>query len=102
MSKPAPTPQHPYPSNYKPGTYWAIDEAWKLLDNLPVGMLPDDYRFLLAGQIAGTLIKYANLAGETGRCKMCDRWYEAATKALCDETTGDLHALVVEHRATNQ
>lgn len=48
-----------YPSAYGPGTHWAIDEAWTILDRLPVGMLPDDQRFLLAGQIAGALMKHA-------------------------------------------
>jgi hypothetical protein len=50
-------PEHPYPPAYKPGTHWAIDEAWEILDSLPVGLLPSDYRFLLAGQIAGTLMR---------------------------------------------
>jgi hypothetical protein len=58
-SKPEESEGHPYPSAYGPGTHWAIDEAWGILDGLPVGMLPDDYRFLLAGQIAGVLMKHA-------------------------------------------
>jgi hypothetical protein len=52
-----PKDQHPYPPAYKPGVHWAFDEAWDILDRLPVGMLPNDYRFLLAGQIAGTLMR---------------------------------------------
>jgi hypothetical protein len=55
-----PLDQRPYPPGYLPGAHWATDEAWKILDGLPVGMLPDDYRFLLAGRIAGTLMKYTN------------------------------------------
>jgi len=51
--------KHRYPSEYKPGTHWAIDEAWAILDGLPVDMLPDDYRFLVAGQIAGALMRIA-------------------------------------------
>jgi hypothetical protein len=51
--------EHPYPSNYRPGTHWATDEAWAILDALPVGALPDDLRFLTAGLITGTLIRIA-------------------------------------------
>ncbi len=49
--------KHPYPSRHRPGTHWATDESWRLLDRLPVGLLPDDYRFLLGGMIAGALMK---------------------------------------------
>lgn len=49
--------EHPYPSNYRPGTHWSVDEAWEILDQLPVGILPDDHRFLIAGMIAGALLK---------------------------------------------
>jgi hypothetical protein len=48
-----------YPSKYLPGTHWAVDEAWTILNALPVGMLPDDFRFLVAGQIAGALMRIA-------------------------------------------
>jgi hypothetical protein len=51
--------RHPYPSAYGPGTHWAIDEAWAILDRLPSGLLPDDQRFLMAGQIAGAIMKHA-------------------------------------------
>jgi hypothetical protein len=49
--------EHTYPSDYKPGAHWATDEAWEILDMLPVGMLPDDYRMLVAGRIAGVLMR---------------------------------------------
>jgi hypothetical protein len=49
--------EHTYPSRHKPGTHWATDKAWEILDSLPVGILPEDYRFLTAGRIAGALIK---------------------------------------------
>lgn len=49
--------KHPYPPKYRPGSHWAIDEAWRILDRLPVGMLPDDWRFLIAGMIAGAVMK---------------------------------------------
>jgi hypothetical protein len=51
--------QHRYPSLYPPGSHWSIDEAWAILDRLPPGMLPDEWRFLLAGIIAGTLQRVA-------------------------------------------
>lgn len=47
---------HSYPSNYRPGKHWATDEAWEMLDRLPPGKLEDDYRFLIAGMIAGALM----------------------------------------------
>lgn len=46
---------HPYPSHYLPGTHWASDASWRILDQLPVGLLPDRVRFMLGGQIAGML-----------------------------------------------
>lgn len=52
--------EHPYPSKYPPGCHWATDEAWQILDALPVGMLSDDLRFLTAGRIAGTLSRVAS------------------------------------------
>jgi len=52
--------KHTYPSNYGPGVHWAIDEAWQILDELPVGQLTDDQRFLVAGRIAGTLLRVAS------------------------------------------
>jgi hypothetical protein len=55
--------EHSYPSKYPPGTHWAIDEAWKILDQLPVGMLPDDLRAFIAGQIAGAFMRIAQEGG---------------------------------------
>jgi hypothetical protein len=55
--------EHPYPPAYRPGMHWAIDEAWSILDRLPVGLLPADYRFLVAGQIAGALMRVASNRG---------------------------------------
>lgn len=60
-----PLAERPYPSAHLPGTHWATDEAWGILDSLPVGMLPDDYRFLIAGQISGALMRVA--AGQLTR-----------------------------------
>lgn len=49
--------EHTYPSNYPPGTHWAIDAAWKILDTLTPGVLSIEARSLLAGMIAGRLMR---------------------------------------------
>lgn len=49
--------KHTYPSHHRPGTHWSTDEAWKIMDSLKPGAIPDDVRNYLAGQIAGTLIR---------------------------------------------
>lgn len=46
-----------YPSRYPPGAHWATDEAWRILDMLKEGALPDDVRAFLAGGIAGALMR---------------------------------------------
>jgi hypothetical protein len=50
-------PQHTYASNYPPGTHWATDIGWKILDRIKPGVIPDDVRAFLAGQIAGQLMR---------------------------------------------
>ena len=50
-------PVHTYPSDYPPGTNWATDEAWGILDTLKPGVLTEDVRCFLAGMIAGTLMR---------------------------------------------
>jgi hypothetical protein len=50
---------HRYPSRYAPGTHWAVDKAWQILDKLPDDALTDAHRFLLGGMIAGALIETA-------------------------------------------
>lgn len=57
------TNAHTYPSAHQPGTHWATDEAWQILDILPVGQLTDDQRFMLCGLIAGTLMWAASPQG---------------------------------------
>lgn len=52
-----PEPEHTYPSLYPPGSTWAITEAWGILDQLRPGLLDDDTRAFLAGNIAGTLMR---------------------------------------------
>jgi hypothetical protein len=57
--------QHQYPSNYPPGTHWAIDAAWEIMDTLKPGVLSLDARSLLAGMIAGNLMRErANYQGQ--------------------------------------
>lgn len=51
--------EHPYPPSYGRGEHWAIDEAWNILNDLPVGQLEDEQRFLVAGRIAGALMRVA-------------------------------------------
>jgi hypothetical protein len=46
-----------YPKGYPPGCHWAIDEAWRVLDTVRDGAIPDTIRCFLAGAIAGALIK---------------------------------------------
>jgi hypothetical protein len=48
---------HQYPSNYPPGTHWSIDAAWEILDMLKPGELTIETRSLLAGLIAGRLMR---------------------------------------------
>lgn len=54
-----PTKKHPYPSDHRPGSFWATDAAWEILDALPVGALTDDQRFITGGRIAGALLRVA-------------------------------------------
>jgi hypothetical protein len=49
--------RHSYPSHYPPGTHWATDAAWEILDTLKPGILSIEARSLLAGMIAGRLMK---------------------------------------------
>ena len=51
--------QHKYPSNYRPGVHWSTDAAWEIMDTLKPGALSDDERFLIAGMIAGMLMRIA-------------------------------------------
>lgn len=48
---------HTYPSNYPPGTHWAVDAGWEILDIVKPGVIQDDVRFMLAGMIAGRLMR---------------------------------------------
>lgn len=59
--------KHRYPSDYAPGAdqHWAINWAWEIVDAIRPGVIPDDARTLLAGMIAGGLIKAWRI-GESG------------------------------------
>ena len=48
---------HTYPSDYPPGTTWAITEAWAILDRVTPGVIDHETRAFLAGCIAGTLVR---------------------------------------------
>lgn len=51
------TIKHEYPSDYPPGVHWAIDAAWEILDTLKPGRLTIQERSLIAGMIAGRLMR---------------------------------------------
>ena len=51
------TVQHTYPDRYPPGTHWASDAAWEILDTIKPGVISDDVRAFLAGLIAGRLMR---------------------------------------------
>jgi hypothetical protein len=42
----------PYPWRNGPGADWSTDEAWAILDEIPAGILPDEWRFWLGGKIS--------------------------------------------------
>lgn len=50
---------HTYPDRYAPGPKqpWQINAAWEILDCVKPGIIPTDVRALLAGQIAGRLMR---------------------------------------------
>ena len=58
-----PEPVHTYPSNYPPGTTWAITEAWTILDAVRPGVIDHETRAFLAGAIAGTLMRHVQATG---------------------------------------
>jgi hypothetical protein len=51
-----------YPSIYPPGSHWSADEAWRVLDMIKPGVLSLDVRSMLAGAIAGLLMKVSREA----------------------------------------
>ena len=59
-----PQREHEYPSNYPPGTHWAIDVAWEILNVIKPGVLSTDARSLLAGMIAAALMRERHEGGK--------------------------------------
>lgn len=51
------TDKHTYPPKYLPGTHWATDAAWEILDMLKPGAISAEDRAWLAGCIAGRLVR---------------------------------------------
>jgi hypothetical protein len=49
------TDKHTYPPGHEPGTHWATDIAWKGLDLIKPGLIPEGARYLLAGYFAAAL-----------------------------------------------
>lgn len=49
--------EHTYPSRYPPGTNWATNEGWKILDRIKPGVIDPEVRAFLCGMIAGTLMR---------------------------------------------
>lgn len=47
--------QHEYPPAYAPGTNWANDAAWEMLDAVQPGVISPEVRAFLAGLIAERL-----------------------------------------------
>lgn len=46
---------------------WQLNVAWEIMDSIKPGILTDDVRAFLAGQITGALMKYkAKNDGESG------------------------------------
>jgi hypothetical protein len=56
--------KHQYPDRYPPGTGWAIDAAWEILDTIKPGVIDVEVRAFLAGQIAGRLMRERKEAAE--------------------------------------
>lgn len=50
-------PKHEYPDRHPPGSHWATDAAWEILDTIKPGVIQQDVRAWLAGAIAGRLSK---------------------------------------------
>lgn len=48
-----------YPDRHPPGSFWATDEAYAILDALPDGVLDDLQYAYISGLIAGVICRYA-------------------------------------------
>lgn len=90
---------HTYPSRLPPGSHWATDEAWEILDRLPHGMLPDDHRFFLAGMIAGTLMRKRETAAAMPEDlrRAVEGAYHALRSYACGNAEPSLATKVASH-----
>lgn len=52
-----PPEEHTYPAHYPPGAHWATDAAWEMLDMLVPGAISLENRALIAGMIAGRIMR---------------------------------------------
>lgn len=55
-----------YPRDHKPGTHWATDKGWEIMDVVPPGAIPSAMRDLLSGMIAGALVEARRLGAREG------------------------------------
>lgn len=49
---------HTYPSKYGRGQYDILDAAWDIVDSIEPGVLTEEQRAWMAGQIVGTILKF--------------------------------------------
>ncbi len=47
--------EHTYPDRHLPGSHWALDVAWEILDTLPPGRLDPVERAYLCGLMTAAL-----------------------------------------------
>ena len=55
-----------YPRDHKPGTHWATDKAWQIMDVVPPGAIPSAMRDFVSGLIAGALVEARKLGAREG------------------------------------
>jgi hypothetical protein len=78
--------QHSYPSNYPPGTHWAIDVAWDILDRFRPGVISFENRALLAGMITSALMRERRWAKPVeGNSTVWSASGQAMTETLADQ-----------------
>jgi hypothetical protein len=59
--------EHTYPPSFGPQHENPfVRMSWELLDAMPPGLLPEEWRFMLAGEVAGAL-QEAYTVGHEGR-----------------------------------
>lgn len=55
-----------YPRDHKPGTHWATDKAWQIMDLIPPDGISSPLRDLMSGMIAGSLVEARKLGAREG------------------------------------